>query len=82
MTPFIIAACAIALIAINLHTSVVYFALFTCGVIALPCCTALMLTCYVILAWVSIEIILHLRSQLVGTIFYWKAGGFQLAMAM
>lgn len=82
MTAFIIAACAIALIATNLHTTVVYCALFACGVVALPCCTALVLTCTVVGAWMTIEGIIHVRSQIAGTRFYWQFGNFQLAMAM
>ena len=82
MLAFIIAAALLSVIAMQLHTTVLYSVLFICGAIVLPALAAIQLTALVLAAWGVIELALHIRSQLNGVKFYWKAGNFQLAVVM
>lgn len=82
MLAFIIAAALLSVVAMQLHTTVLYSALFICGAIVLPALAAVQLTALVLAAWGVIELALHIRTQLNGVKFYWKAGNFQLAVVM
>ena len=82
MIAFIIAAALLSVVAMQLHTTVLYSVLFICGAIVLPALAAMQLTALVLAAWGLIELALHIRSQLNGVKFYWKAGNFQLAVVM
>lgn len=82
MIAFIIAATLLSVIAMQLHTTVLYSILFLCGAIVLPALAAIQLTALVLAAWGVIELALHIRTQFNGVKFYWKAGNFQLAVVM
>lgn len=82
MLAFIIAAALLSVIAMQLHTTVLYSVLFICGAIVLPALAAIQLTALVLAAWGVIELALHVRRQMNGLKIYWRAGDFQLAVMM